>query len=57
MLAAGIAVTVRDVDAAGAAMPVDVLVPGETTTCLFQPAEPLGRYSPKLTRKILYSKP
>jgi hypothetical protein len=45
------------VDAAGAAMPVDVLVPGETTTCLFQPAEPLGRYSPKLTRKILYSKP
>jgi hypothetical protein len=57
MLAVAIAVTVRDVDAADTTVPVDALVPGETTTCLFLSAGSLGGSSPKLTRNILYSKP
>jgi hypothetical protein len=40
MLAVAIAVTVRDVAAADTAMPVDALVPAETTTCLFRSAGP-----------------
>jgi hypothetical protein len=31
-------VTVRDVNVADTAVPVDALVPGETTTCLFRSA-------------------
>ena len=37
-----VAVTVREVDAAHTAVPVDALVSGETTTCLFRSAGSLG---------------
>jgi len=37
-----VAVTVREVDAAHIAVPVDALVSGETATCLFRSAGSLG---------------
>ena len=56
MVADAGAVTVRDVNAADTAVPVNALVPGETTTCLFRSAGSLGGSSLKLIGKILYSK-
>ena len=46
-----VAVTVREVDAAHTAVPVDTLVPGETTTCLSGPQDPWAVQS-RINKKV-----